>query len=93
MRKSSILGQFHGQNWIPGESEFQSNPNERHQQPIPQDDASIPQEVRECLNAILKNNFHSIVSKSSTDTGRTKLFEMDIPMKDYLLHVDPTLYP
>ena len=67
---------------IPDESVFQPNPNDRLPQPILQDDTNGPQEVRNCLNAMLKNNFQSIVSKSSTDIGRTKLFDMDIPMKE-----------
>ena len=65
----------------PHESEFQPNPSERHQQPILQDDINVPQEARDCLNATLKNNFQSIVSQSSTDIARTKLFEMDSPTK------------
>ena len=66
---------------IPNKSLFQPNPNNRHQQPILQHDANVPQEARNCLNAMLKNNFQSIVSKSSTDIGRTKLFVMDMPRK------------
>ena len=48
--------------------------------------------TRDGLDAILKDNFRSIVSKSPTDIGRIKLSKMDIPIKDHLLHVDPTPY-
>ena len=62
---------------IPDESAFQPNPNERHPQPILQDDADVPQEARNCLNAMLKSNFQSIVSKSSTDIGRSSSHNSD----------------
>ena len=77
---------------IPDESMFQPNPSEKHMQPILPYNADVPQEARDYLDAILKYNFQSIVLKSPTDTGRTKLFEMDIPTKDQPLHVDPTLH-
>ena len=62
-------------------SVFQPNPNGKHPQPILQDDTNVPQEARDCLNAMLKNNFQSIVSKLSADIGKTKLLKMDITIK------------
>ena len=42
---------------------------------------------------MLKNSFQSIVSKSSTDRGRTKLFEMDIPTKGPPIRCRPYSIP
>ena len=41
---------------IPDESMFQPNPSDRQTQPILQDEADVPQEARDCLNTILKDN-------------------------------------
>ena len=60
---------------------FQPNPSEKHLQPVLQDSANVPQEARDGLDVILKDNFQFIASKSPTDIGRTKLFEMYIPTK------------
>ena len=66
---------------ISDKSMFQPNPSERHPLPILQDNADVPQKARDYLNAILKDNFQFIVSKSPTDIGRTKLFERYILTK------------
>ena len=42
-------------------------------------DADIPQNVRDKLNHMINTEFACIVSKSSTDFGRTNLVEMDLP--------------
>ena len=66
---------------IKDESMFQPNPSEKHTQTILQDDADVSQEARDCLDAILNDNFQSIISKSPADIGRTKSFKMDISTK------------
>ena len=72
---------------------FQPNSSEKHMQPILQDDAKVLQAVRDCLDAILKDNFQSIVSKSPTDIGRTKLFKMYIFIKGPSIACRPYAIP
>ena len=66
---------------IPDESMFKPNPIQKYTQPILQDNINVPQVARDCLKAILKDYFLSIVSKSPTDIGKTKLFEINISTK------------
>ena len=66
---------------IPDELMFQPNPSEKHTQPILQDNVDVLQEARDGLDDIVKDNLQSIVSKSPTDTGRTKLLGNGYPQK------------
>ena len=42
-------------------------------------DAEIPQDIRDRLNHVINTEFACIVSKFSTDSGRTNLVEMGLP--------------
>ena len=44
-------------------------------------DVDIPEEVREKLQELLNNKYIHIISQTATDTGRTNLIELDIPME------------
>ena len=63
---------------MPPELSFQPEQNNSKQSIILQD-AQIPQEAKDKLSSLLEKDYHSIVSKSSMDVGRTNLFQMDIP--------------
>ena len=63
---------------FPEYSSFQIHGNDNSKLAITLQDADIPQEVRNQLNHMLNTKFTCIVSKSSTDFGRTNLVEMDL---------------
>ena len=63
---------------IPWESSFQPEHNNTERQLVILQDTQAPQEARDSLPSLLENEF-DIISKSSTDVGRTNLFKMDIP--------------
>ena len=75
--------QYHLQNdnelTILPQSSFKSEPSNGYRESAIVDDAQVPQEAKSKLSLLLQNKFDSIVSKSSTDVGRTNLFKKDIP--------------
>ena len=62
---------------MPPECSFQLEQNDLRQSIILQD-AQITQEARDKLSILLEKDFDHNVSKSSTDVGRTNLFQIDI---------------
>ena len=60
-------------------SNFQIHANNNSKPVITLQDADIPQHVRDKLNHMIDTEFACIVSKSSTDFGKTNLVEMDLP--------------
>ena len=64
---------------FPKHSNFQIHANDNSKPAIMLQDADIPQDVRDKLNHMINTEFACIVSKSSTDFGRTNLVEMGLP--------------
>ena len=60
---------------IPPWSSFQLEPNNHIRQSVILKDAQVPQEDQDKLYFLLQNKCDSIMSKSSTDIGRTNLFK------------------
>ena len=58
---------------------FQIHANNNSKPAITLQDAHIPQDIRGKLHHMINTKFVCIVSKSSTDFGRTNLVEMDLP--------------
>ena len=63
---------------FPEQSSFQIHANNDSKLVIKLKDADIPQIVKNQLNQMLNTEFTCIVSKSSTDFGRTNLVEFDV---------------
>ena len=61
------------------QSNFQIHAHDDSKLTIKLPDADIPQIVKSQLNEMLATEFTCIMSKSSTDFGRTNLVEMDLP--------------
>ena len=53
------------------QSSFHPDPDNHNRLSVILNDAQAPQEVQDKLPSLLQNLFDSIVSKSSTDVGRT----------------------
>ena len=64
---------------FPKHSNFQTHVNDNSKPDITLQDADTPQDIRDQLNHMFNTKFTCIVSKSSTDFGRTNLVEMDLP--------------
>ena len=63
---------------MPGITDLQLEPDTPNvYKSIP--DADIPEIARKQLQELLDVKYTSIVSKSATDIGKTKLIELDIP--------------
>ena len=63
---------------FPKHSNFQIHANDNSKPAIMLQDADIPQDIRDKLNHMINTEFACIVSKSSTNFGRTNLVEMDL---------------
>ena len=64
---------------FPEQSNFQIHAQDDRKPSIKLQDADILPVVKSQLNEMLNNEFTSIISKSSTDFGRTNLVEMNLP--------------
>ena len=64
---------------FPEQSSFQIHVHDDSKPVIKLQNANIPQIVKSQLNEMLNTEFTSIISKSSTDFGRTNLVEMNLP--------------
>ena len=63
---------------IPSESSFQLKCKNLKRHSVILQDTQVPQEAREKLSSLLKNELDIIISKPSTNVGRMNLFGMDI---------------
>ena len=78
---------------FPEQSSFQIHANDDSKLAIKLQDADIPQEVRNQLHHMLNTEFTCIVSKSSTDFGRTNFVEMDLPTAGHPFMSKPYTIP
>ena len=83
------------QNFQPYYQKLASNQSKtiKKKQSVILQEAHIPHEARGKLSSFFENEFDSITSESSTDVGRTILFEINIPTSGSPITCKPYTIP
>ena len=78
---------------FPEQSSFQIHAHDDSKPAIKLQDADILQIVKSQLSEMLNTEFICIITKSSTDFGRTNLVEMDLPTSGLSVTSKPYIIP
>ena len=78
---------------FPDRSSFTTHAHDSDKSPIQLQDANVQLEIQHKLNTMLSNKFAEIISKSPTDSGQTKLIEMDLPTTEPPFSTQPYTIP